>query len=376
MSAIHLLIPATVLLVSAEAHGDGASLGGEHGRLPAALNVAREPPFPVCWWDPREEPGAPWAEWYERRYGAKAPPRVLRALQRTEAVFQKYSTSLGLPSTSAHGQIAPMFRGPHNAWENLRSNVELLDSTAPRRARLGRQPMAPDDELIARVLEEKEQAIRLAEASLVDLERARASMAEAHYAELRLYLALGADCAALWRQIGEAFFRGLQLRQSGKLESSAVARLATVCNELLAQAYALEGKYGIECWPIFPRGRGTTAYECVVGMYADFVDLLRGTEPRPLGGPEPEARPETSVELLWRAVLGVGRGAGEQEVNVALDDGLRTCDFTPSGLALTGTGGRLLLPTGRTTRGPQLRAGQEYRLVIRADAGGITVAAE
>jgi len=233
--------------------------------------------------------------------------------------------------------------------------------------------MEPDDELIARVIEDKEKAIRMAEASLVDLERARDGLEEADYDELRQYLALGADCAALWRQIGEAFFRGLQLRQSAKLDSHAVARLATVCNELVAQAYSLEGKYGSECWPVFPRGRGTTAYECVVGMYEDFIDMLRDRELRPLGGSSLAERDDTSVERIWRAVLAAARGAGEQEIAVRLDDGLRTCDFTSSGIVVTGVGGRLLLPTGLTTRGAQLRAGREYGLVIRADAGGIAV---
>jgi len=333
-------------------------------------------------WDPKQKPSALWRAWCERHYGQRAARRVAQALQRTEATFEKFSNSLGFYSTSAHGQIPPMFRGPYNAWDNLRSSVALISATDPSRASLGQQLLQPDDELMAKIIADKEEAIRLAEASMGDLERAKPDLAPADYEELKGYLALGADCAALWRQIGEALFRGLQLRRAGeqstetagKLDSKPVAHLATVCNELLAQAYALEAKHGAECWPVYPHGRGTTAYECVVGMYADFMDVLAGKEPRPLGGWKPAERPDTSPEILWRALLTAARGGGQQECDVTLDGGIRTCEFTSSGIVATGVGGALLLPTGVTSRGPMIRAGREYHLVIRANADGITVA--
>ena len=377
MTTIHLLTPLVALLLAADAPGPQAT----PGHLPPTLDIARQPAFPVRWWDPGHEPEAPWRQWYEQRYGAKPPPRVLKALRRTETVLEKSTSALGMPCTPVDGQIAPMFHGPRNAWDTLKSHVESLEATAPRQARLGRELMQCDDALIVQVVEDRELAIRLVETSLVDLERARPKMAEADYAELRQYLALGADCAALWRQVGAAFFRGLQVRCAvappdgplSTLGADVVARLATICNELIAQALSLEGKYGTECWPVYPRGPGTTAYECVVGMYADLIDVVRRIDPPALGGEEPAERDSTSVEGLWRAVIAAARGEGEQEVAVSLDDGLDTCDFTSSGLALIGAGGRLLLPTGATTRGPRLRAGEEHRLSIRRDGGGIAV---
>jgi len=373
-----------MLLPSADAPG-GASpvVAGpvSQGHLPRTLDIAREPAFPARWWDPGHEPDVPWREWYEQRYGTKPPSRVLKALRRTGTVLKKSTSALGMTCTPADGQIVPMFRGPGNAWDALKSHVESLEATAPRQARLGRELMQCDEELILRVVADRELAVRLAEASLVDLERARPKMVEADYEELRHYLALGADCASHWRQVGEAFFRGLQVRCAvappdgplSTLGSDVVARLATICNELIGQALSLEGKYGTECWPVFPRGQGTTVYECVVEMYADLIDVVRRIEPPALGGEELAERDATSVEGLWRAVIAAARGEGEQEIPVSLDDGLDTCDFTSSGLVLIGAGGRLLLPTGATTRGPRLHAGEEHRLSIRREGGGIVV---
>src|SRR5690606_36391661 len=122
-----------------------------------------------------------------------------QALKRTDYIWEHSTNTFGFYSTSAHGHIAPFFRGHYDAFDALRDVGHIRARASSEMEEKFRQLLNPDREVLREVVDERAQAVQWAVESLSALQEARPHLAEQAYAELSGYLKLQLEAARLWR---------------------------------------------------------------------------------------------------------------------------------------------------------------------------------
>lgn len=334
--------------------------------------------------DPFQDLEALWRQWLTHRYGRQAAPVLRQALGRSQDIWEHSTNTFGFFCTSAHSHLAPFLTGPYNAYDCFRQYGPYMTRDNKEAEQLWRSLFQPDNALLARIIAEREEAVKWAAESLADLEKARDYLKSDDYQELKHYLELQHQAAILWRWIGEIFFRALRAEAEETLPKAELDALALACGSVLEQGRKMERQFGQGHWPLAPDpdGRGTELTRTIADLWGRWIDRVRGIKPPALGSSSglPGAsfkprQPGSPVEKLYRALLTAARKKeGTIEIRLEPDNLLANYDFTEQALSLrAGDGQTLRLPLAVAIDGQALEAKTEYYLRIETTASALCV---
>jgi hypothetical protein len=316
-----------------------------------------------------------WMQWATNRYGAKAAPLVIKALSHTDDIWEHSTNTFGFYSTSAHGNIAPFFRGLYNAYSALWDVGDIRARSSPEMAKKFHELLNPTRTTIRDVVNEREQSIHWANQSVSNLEKAKPYLTIKSYEELKHYLELELYAARLWRQLGDMFFSGLMILKSQSFPKDILERLYKSSENALIIGHQLEERFG-RGWPIQPDdGRGTTLEQATSGLWGELLDRTLQIPIQPYFWQNPPANPFTwdknrtprsDAERLYLATLEVASNLGSQIVSLEGESQIATMEFKNKSMIVTATNGQeLTLPTGIVVKGFKLKGKAPSKLQIR-----------
>jgi alpha-glucuronidase len=149
--------------------------------------------------DPSIDQQAMFRDWIASRYGEEAAPYVVSAFSRTFDIVNKSYFALGFWYTD-HSFLQD--------YRITRDSLWLWSSGKwdKRKKLLEACLLTPTPLILSRVREEKNQAVRMADMSLADIDKAKPYLSPADYAELRHYMVREKAMAEVWRAHAITFF--------------------------------------------------------------------------------------------------------------------------------------------------------------------------
>jgi hypothetical protein len=149
--------------------------------------------------DPSVDQKALFRDWVEKRYGKEAAPYVVSALSRTFDIVNKSYFALGFWYTN-HSFL--------NSYNDTRDSFWLWSSAKwdKRQKTLERALLNPTPLILNKVIAEKDEAVRLAELSVGDIERAKPYLSSRDYAKLKDLMEREKAMAEVWREHARTFF--------------------------------------------------------------------------------------------------------------------------------------------------------------------------
>jgi hypothetical protein len=314
-------------------------------------------------------------EWTSRRYGSNAAPYIIKALKRTDDIWEHSTNSFGFYSTSAHGHIAPFFRGPYNAYSALWDVGPMRSHGSRKLYRLFQHLLDPNLSTINKVVKERAQATEWAFQSLSDFEKAKPYLQPGVYAELYKALQLQLGAAQLWQELGDCFFTGLALLRSASFSNELLDRLYNTGDRALRKGQQLATTYG-RSWPVTPDadGRGTTLELAIAGLWGEMIDRVLQKDniepypwikipPKPFTW-GPKRTPRSAAEKLYTAILEVAGGKTVPAFSILDSTGARLKCEEASLIVIAADGTKLRLPTGIIVTGPEISTGDNLQIEI------------
>jgi len=162
------------------------------------------------WQDPRTDPEQIWDDWCRTRYGPRAAPFVKAALRRSFEMTTKMYYVKGF-WVSNHSRLPDY----EYADGHISSRSIAKWDPDPKYKRIEEALRRPDRTVLAEIVAEKQQAVRLCQASIRDIERARPHLSAQAYAQLRRCYERADFCTRLWREAMTAFFGCKVYRRTG-----------------------------------------------------------------------------------------------------------------------------------------------------------------
>jgi len=150
--------------------------------------------------NPKKSTDKIWHEWATKEYGPKAADKVVSALKRTDEIVLKTFYARRVYWGSSHSRI-PQYAYLHNHLKG-KTAVPFDPSFAPVEKSL----LEPDESTLQWVLQEKDEALALVEASLRDIEDAREDLKRQDYLDLKDALEHSHAICRLFRCINECYF--------------------------------------------------------------------------------------------------------------------------------------------------------------------------
>lgn len=357
---------------AAEHGGSGAVFRLDHSAYPRSVF---ETPNEFNVWlssqlmlDPYQSLDALWLQWINERYGSEAAPYVIEALGRSDDIWEWSTNSLGFYSTSAHGHIAPFFRGPYNAFDALRDVGHIRARISPEMEKKFQELLRPDRSTLAEVVREREQAIQWAVDAVSALQKAKPHLRGKDFAELSHYLELQLAAARLWRDLGDLFFTGMIILQADAFPDDLVDRLYHTSDRALRHGNTMIDQFG-RGWPVVPDadGRGTTLQFAIAGLWGELLDVILNPEPEPLPWTKEPIKPHnwgkkrsphSAAEALYLAMLQTASGMGPDTLSLDTSARFKSMQFEGTTLVVESLQGKTLsLPLGIACKGPVLTGG-------------------
>lgn len=213
--------------------------------------------------DPDATPREVWKEFLTSRYGPGAYPFLARALGRTQRIVEGIYLIERFKFLNNHSAV------PSLDYAESHIGSASLAIWIPREKAREEEFRRPSRHTLARVLREKRRALRLARASLADLERARPHLEESDYAALREWMEREEMLARIWIPLTGAFFRQ-KLLLAG--DAGVAEALRRDLEELAALAGEVERRFG----PGFYIRAVGQAGSDLAGSIRDFVRDVEG----------------------------------------------------------------------------------------------------
>jgi hypothetical protein len=325
--------------------------------------------------NPKQNLDTLWMQWASNRYGTKAAPLVVKALKHTDDIWEHSTNSFGFYSTSAHGNIAPFFRGLYNAYSALWDVGDIRARSSPEMVKKFHELLNPTRATINEVVNERKEAVQLAQQSLSYLQKAKPYLNFQSYQELEHYLQLELYAARLWCQLGDMFFSGLMILKSESFPKDIVQRLYNSSESALIIGHQLVERFG-RGWPVQPDdGRGTTLEKATSGLWGELLDRVLQIPVQPYFWQNPPANPFTwdknrvprsDAERLYLGILEAASGLGTQEVTLEGELQIGKMEFKDKSMTVTAANGHeLSLPTGFTVKELLLQGNTPYKVKIR-----------
>jgi hypothetical protein len=327
-----------------------------------------------------------WLQWTIKRYGSKAAPFVVKALRRTGDIWEHSTNSFGFYSTSAHGHIAPFFRGPYNAYSALWDVGDIRARSSPQMKIKFQELLNPTRTTLDEVVKERKQAVKWAAESISDLQRARPYLTADAYKELNYYMELQESAARLWCELGDMFFTGLATLKEKQFSKDLLQRLFKSSNRALLQGHKLTKKFGRE-WPVVPDadGRGTSLELAISGLWGELLDRTLDIKPHqsyfwenPPSKPftwDKKRIPRSGAEQLYLSLLETAAGLGTQFIEIENNSGTQKIYFKNDSMVVENSdGNNLCLPTGIVVKGETINLKGICKLKIQKTSAGLTVA--
>jgi hypothetical protein len=338
---------------------------------PNSFNIVA---FSRLLWDPQANLDELWQEWAVSRYGKEAATWIISALNRTGEITDKIWYHRGFVVINYHNMIPHVHTCETMVWQ---MNVAKWDiSQLPVFEKLEK----PDQEFLATLLEEKDEALALVDRSQEDLECARTVLKAEDYTRLRYYFDKLREAGEMWRHLTRVFFHHRMVEQG----NGDADLLATETAELLKFTQQLESKtpqthgFGVHAlgpWPVRALERGIGAREFVAEIYRDLLypflkqdmPMIYGRRYGDMQEETPQFVPET-VEWFYRALLGVSprHDLGNPGVlRLMVPESLAQVILDGMSVQLKRKDGKYLtLPLMRLVSGPSLAGGRAYSLDI------------
>ena len=182
-------------------------IGGVAGRVdrmgshalgkPGEINLAA---FARWWRDPAVSPDRVWSDWAEARYGRDAAPWVIAALQRTHDIVLGTYYVKKCYFLQDHSCVAELDYVERHLRDKRASRWDPAFEWIEKRL------LDPNATVLAMAVEEKDEAIRLAEQALGNIERAGEHLAAGDREDLRGHLERLHHVARIFRAVCRAYF--------------------------------------------------------------------------------------------------------------------------------------------------------------------------
>jgi len=333
------------------------------------------------WQDPNINPRLIWQEWFAKRYGKEAARYLIPAFRNTEQIWEQSTNTLGFYTTSAHGNLAPMYHGPYNAWDNLNHSVDYVTKGFPKWDDLGKKLINPNDEMLRRITEEISEVNQLADTTRELVQQALPHLSSQDRKELNHYFNLTRETTRLFSHLKMLFFLGLQADQStGQRRAKKIEHAFRVSSEAIKQARTLEREFGRNHWPLSPDdGRGSSFYSILIDYWTHCLMHLEQGKSLPKSGWSKSLNAASSAARLYQELLNAARTDGEKlkSLEFTLDRGFRQVRFEDRKIVLVAdTNREIHWPLAIAVQGPSLRAGPDYSLEIKFKEERLSITAE
>ena len=230
-------------------------------------------------WNPESAIDGSLLNWSRLRYGQEAAPLVSAALRKTEAITQETFFALGQTVINYHNMLASVAFADNSLY------FTALSKWDPSKRNLSRSFFRPDEDLVARARQEKQDAIAKAQEALSQIHQARGKLSEAEYQRLRYDFENLEDTAQLWDQLLEFYLRHRQLVSSpvktelleaalSARENDSRRRMLNAASAALQKAAAMELKNGRDSWPVVSPDRGVSVYEFVNQILRHYMAFI------------------------------------------------------------------------------------------------------
>jgi hypothetical protein len=333
------------------------------------------------WQDPFADIDSVWHEWFTRRYSEEAAEYLIPAFKRTEDIWEKSTNALGFYVTSAHGNLAPLFRGPYNAWDNLTHSVKYIMKGFPEKEALGEELLHPTDETLKRLQDEIAVANGLADEALELVEKATPYLSPEDGEELLHYFHLGREVARLFSELKLLFFLALQAENSiGEKREGKITAAREASRRAIQGAITIEKLFGRDHWPIIPDdGRGAPFYDIIVDCWTGcLLELvLNGKLPR--GGWQHKLSPTSELARLYGLLLNASRPGTHLPVQetLTLEGKFKEVIFAGRDVIVTlEDGKKIALPLAVTVSGDKLWGGVRYEISVTKGAERLRITAK
>ncbi len=187
--------------------------------------------------DPIQGPDDLVRELLDHRYGPEAASHLAEAFSSSFEVADKVFQTLGFYVTEA-----PKSAFPDAVWIDFSLRTESLAAFDPSYEPLKNQLVHPDGEILQRVIEEKDLAVKMAAEALAAVRRSRSLLAEEDFELLELQFAFTLEVAQAYREYFEAYLRTRQWDLSGR--GSVPAGLEALIRQLQVRADRIEKNFG------------------------------------------------------------------------------------------------------------------------------------
>jgi len=213
--------------------------------------------------DPRADTESIWHDYVTRKYGEKAAPFVISAMKKTKEILDKVYLIKHFKFLNEHSSV------PTVGYAESHITSASLAIWIPEEKELEQRLLHPDGELFHEILEEKDEAIKLAKEALSDIKKAKPYLNEKDYQYLYSQFKKELDVAKLWRYLAEAFYSYMLYKETGdKIWQSRAGR---ICSELEQYKEYLVKEYGKN----FYLGPRENPRAFVIPRVQEFVDEIR-----------------------------------------------------------------------------------------------------
>lgn len=161
--------------------------------------------------DPTRDPDGLVRELLGQRYGDEAASHLAEAFARSFEVADKVFQTLGFYVTEA-----PKSAFPDAVWIDFSLRTESLAAFDPAYQQLEDQLVHPDHDIIQRVLEEKNEAVKMASEAVAAVRQSRPLLPEEEFDLLERQFSFTLEVARAYREYFEAYFRVRQWDLSGR----------------------------------------------------------------------------------------------------------------------------------------------------------------
>jgi hypothetical protein len=161
--------------------------------------------------DPDQDPAMLVHGWLKQRYGEQAAGQLTPAFLKSFDVAQKAIQTLGFWVSEA-----PKSAFPDPVWIDFSTRTESLAVFDPSHKSLENQLTHPDNEILAKVIEEKDQAVTMANEGLRAVKKTRLFLRDADFQQLHGPFALALRVARAYRLYMEIYYRFRMWDESGR----------------------------------------------------------------------------------------------------------------------------------------------------------------
>ena len=313
-------------------------------------------------WNPKVDIDSLWMSWAAKKYGEKAATHVVSALKRTEDITQKTFFLQDEYIIHQHNQVTDLDRMKRNlSGPKTQSFWDPSNQVLKERLEKIKHP---NEDILAEFMNDKEEAILLADSSLADLLKAQPYMHKETFQSLYRSMQIEREAAVLWSYIAEMFFRYLMWEQGTSDQDANIERLHSVGQAYLIHAQSIEDRFG-RTWPIYRAARGVYAYYEILEFWRPLL-LKIITE-------------TSEMEQIWDAISKLFRPQRVSDLNklrVMIPGDIDKIEFFERNMIVHSKSNQMVkIPTGIEVQGNDLIGFKSYFLTFQRKTDKVIITA-